>query len=244
MKRIIIVLFVLASLTGVSQESVLLRVNYQKGDMYVVKMEQKQDMGAQGGVDLTMTMNMIVEEVNEDNYKTESKIAAIVMDMAQGINFMSYDSSKKAEDLDEAGKMMKGQFDPMMKAVIYTTISKLGENVETKIEPSIPGMDQMASESGAIRYPEEKVSVGSSWTSEDEKQGMKLATTYKVAKIENGTVYLEISGTVSGLGKGTITGNAEVDIETGVQKIADVKTKISINGMEMSVSSKMITKKV
>ena len=239
MKRIIIALLILTSLSAVSQESVLLRVNYKKGDKYVVKVEQKTNSGLQGGMNMNMTMSMLIKESDGKTFKTESKIMSILMDMIQGGQTMSFDSSKKTEDLDQMGQMLKIQFDPMMKATIINTISNLGESIDVKVEPSIPGMDQLLDQSSSISYPKEKVSVGSSWNSEDKNQGIKMKTIYKVLKISNGTVYLDIIGTVTGSSKGTIKGEAEIDVETGIQKKSELEVSVSGSGVEIVAISKI-----
>ena len=235
MKKILIVLLVITSLTTLAQESVLLRLNYSQGDSYVVKVESKQGMGMQGGMNMNMTMGMIVTEVAEKNIKTESKITSVVMDMMQGGMSMSYDSNKKDEELDQMGQMMKSQFDPMMKATIHSSLDNMGNMIETKIEPAIPGMEQLTNSSGTINYPKEKVSVGSSWISENENQGMKMSTTYTVSSIANGVVSLDVSGDVTGLGTGTIKGKTTVDSNSGIAKSAALEVTISAQGMNMSI---------
>ena len=77
MKKVLIALLVITSLTVSAQESVLLRLNYTKGDSFLVTTESKQSMGAQGGMNMKMTMGMIVTEVAEDNIKTESMITSV-----------------------------------------------------------------------------------------------------------------------------------------------------------------------
>jgi hypothetical protein len=47
---------------------------------------------------------------------------------------MSYDFLMKEEDLDQTGKMMKQQFDPMMKSIIIAEINTEGKILETKVE--------------------------------------------------------------------------------------------------------------
>ena len=101
MKRILIALLVITTLSATAQESVLLRLNYTKGDSFLVTTESNQSRGTQGGLNMKMTMGMIVTEVSEDNIKTESQITAVVMDMMQGGMTMSYDSNKKEEELDQ-----------------------------------------------------------------------------------------------------------------------------------------------
>ena len=244
MKKVIIALLFLSSFTAVSQESVLLRVNYTKGDKYVVKVEQKQNMGIQGGSNLTMTMNMLIGEVNGKTFKTESKITSILMYMMQGGQTMSFDSSKKAEDLDQMGQLLKSQFDPMMKVSIVVTINELGENIDVKVVPAIPGTEALAEQSSSISYPKEKVSVGSTWTSDDDNQGLKTNMTYKVAKIENGSVYLDITGKISGISEGTAKGYSKIDIKTGSQVSSEIEMTITSAGTTMKSSSKTTLDKV
>ena len=78
MKKVLIALLVITSLTVSAQESVLLRLNYTKGDSFLVTTESKQSMGAQGGMNMKMTMGMIVTKVAEENIKTESMITSLV----------------------------------------------------------------------------------------------------------------------------------------------------------------------
>ena len=198
MKRILIALLVITSIAVSAQESVLLRLNYTEGDSYLMTVESKQGMGAQGGVNIKMNMGMIVSEVSGDNVKTESKILSVALDMMQGGMAMSYDSNKKDEELDQMGQMLKSQFDPMMSSIIYNSYDKLGNITETKVEPSVPGMNQLTEASGSVIYPNEKISVGSSWSSNKDNQGMKTTTTYTVSQIKDGIVYLDITGNVSG----------------------------------------------
>ena len=244
MKRILIALLVITSLTASAQESVLLRLNYTQGDNYVMKMDMKQNMGLQAGVSMNTTMNTIITEVDEQNMKMESKITSIVMDMMQGGMEMSYDSNKKDQKLDQMGQMMKSQFDPMMSATIYTTLNHLGNMVETKIEPAIPGMEKFTNSSNAINYPKEKVSVGSSWTSENENQGLKMNTIYTVNSIADGVITLDISGDVSGMGTGTIKGKTTIDIKSGVPTNATTEVSVSAQGMQISIKTNTTMTKI
>ena len=98
MKKVLIALFVITTLSVTAQESVLLRLNYTKGDSFLVTTESNQSMGSQGGMNMKMTMGMIVADVAEENIKTESQITSIVMDMMQGGMTMNYDSNKSDEE--------------------------------------------------------------------------------------------------------------------------------------------------
>ena len=245
MKRIILVLLVITTLSATAQESVLLRLNYNEGDNYLLTVDAKQNMGLQGGMNMNMTMGVIITEVGAKNIKTESKITSVVMDMMQGEMSMSYDSNKKEAELDQMGQMMKSQFDPMMKATIHTSLDNLGNMIETKIEPAIPGMEQLTGSASTINYPEEKVSVGSSWTSENENQGMKMTMNYTVSSIAGGVVTLDVSGDMSGaVGTGTIKGKTTIDISTGISKNSETEITIATQGMNITGSTKITVSKM
>jgi len=239
MKRILIALLVITSIAVSAQESVLLRLNYTKGDSYLMTVESKQGMGAQGGVNMKMNMGVIVSEVSGDNVKTESKILSVALDMMQGGMAMSYDSNKKDEELDQMGQMLKSQFDPMMNSIIYNSYDKLGNITETKVEPSVPGMNQLTEGSGSVIYPNEKISVGSSWSSNKGNQGMKTTTTYTVSQIKDGIVYLDITGNVSGAEgvDGAVKGSSEIEVSTGLAKKTSIEVAILNQGMDITINS-------
>lgn len=245
MKKVLIALLVITSITTTAQESVLLRLNYTKGDSFLVTTESNQNMGSQGGMNMKMTMGMIVTDVVEDNIKTESQITSIVMDMMQGGMTMSYDSNKNDEELDQMGQMLKSQFAPMMEAVIYNTLDYQGNVIDTKLDPAIPGMEQMTNRSmNAINFPKEKVSVGTSWTSENENQGMKMTMNYTVSSISDGFVTLDVSGNMSGAGTGSIKGKSTIDISSGISNNSEIEITIAAQGMNITGSTKITISKI
>ena len=245
MKKVLIALLVITTLSATAQESVLLRLNYTKGDSFLVTTESNQSMGAQGGMNMKMTMGMIVADVEEEIIKTESQITSIVMDMMQGGMTMNYDSNKSDEELDQMGQMLKSQFAPMMEAVIYNTLDLQGNMIDTKLDPAIPGMEQITNRSmNTINYPKEKVSVGSSWTSENENQGMKMTTKYTVSSIADGLVTLNVSGDMSGVGTGTIKGKSTVEISSGISNNSEIEITIATQGMNITATTKIKVSKM
>ncbi len=244
MKKLLFLFVLVTALSVTSQESVLLRANYKKGDVLEVKMEQSQNMGAKGGVDMKMSMDMIVTSKDGDIITTESKIKSINMNMLQGGVAMSYDSAMKEEDLDEMGKMMKQQFDPMMKSTIISKVNIQGEILEAKVEPSNPATDQLTKQAKGVKYPSEEVSVGTSWSDVTSQQGMNVTSIFTVSKIENGKVYINITGSVTGMGEGDVKGDLVVDIETGIQDSVSSEMAINAGGMDMKISIKTTTSKM
>ena len=244
MRKFILLALLTISFTAATQESVLLRLNYNQGDNYITSIELEQNMGEQGGMSMTMKMNSNVNSVNDELIMLESKIKSIAMNMNQGGMVMDYDSNKSSEELDQMGQMMKSQFDPILKATIYNSVDRYGNVLELKVEPTLPGMEQFTGSQNAINFPDEAVSVGSSWVSEADNQGMKIVTKYTVTSISDGMIYLDVSGDVSGIGVGTINGKSTVEISSGIQTNATIEMTISAKGIEMNMVTSSTMKKV
>jgi hypothetical protein len=117
--------------------------------------------------------------------------------------------------------------------------------LEANVEPPTPSMDQFTKQAkGGMKFPKEKVTVGSSWKAETNEQGMQVKSIYTVSKIENGKVFIEVTGTVSGVGTGEIQGEVIVDVETGIQDTANIEMSINANGIAMTISTKTATTKI
>lgn len=242
MKRFIVALFIMMVTSVSAQESVLLRANYTKGDKYEITIEQTQNMGLQGGVNMTLTLDMTVTDVYKDSLISEAKITSVKMDMMdQSGTDIAYDSSQPSSELGEGAKMMKAQLDPMLNTLLITTMTKRGKNLGVVVDPPNTMMSQFVNNSNGIIFPEEKVSVGSTWENENKNMGLVLTQVYKVTKIENGTMYVDISGSVSGKGQGDVIGRTEIDIESGIQKMLENSVRVSAFGAEVTVSSKVTT---
>jgi hypothetical protein len=115
---LIILFLVISANVTVAQETVLLRLNYEKGATYDVSMKMSQDMGTIMSMGMSINMDIKTLDVKGDTYNSEMKFTKMTMDMLQGGNVMSFDSTKKDDELDEAGKMTKTQMGPMLEAVV------------------------------------------------------------------------------------------------------------------------------
>jgi hypothetical protein len=153
--------------------------------------------------------------------------------MLQGGQVMSFDSTKSDEELDDTGKMMKAQMGPMLSALIYAKGNNLGEMLEVKVEPSIPGVEDMAKQSSNVVYPTEAVSVGSTWTMTKEEKGMKMDFLYTVKSISSDKVVLDLSGDVSGMATGKISGNMNIDKASGIPENSTIDMNMSVSGQEL-----------
>jgi hypothetical protein len=233
MKKLLI-LFVMAFAINVgAQESALLRLNYKKGDSYIMNTKMSQDMGAMMSMDMNMILKQDITSVDGDTYVSEMKITQMTMDMSQGGNNMSYDSSKSDEELDAGGKMMKSQMGPMLQAVITVKGNSMGEISETTVEPNIPGAEDLAKQSSNVVFPENAVRVGDTWTMTKSVQGMDMNFVYKVKSITKEVVLLGVSGSVGGMAEGTIAGDVKVDRNSGVPLNSTINMNMTIQGQVM-----------
>mgnify|MGYP006893241214 CR=1 FL=1 len=232
MKKLLVLFLVVSCTISFGQETVLLRLNYTKGDVYTAKMTMSQEMGTVMSMGMNIDMNMKVVDVTGDTNITEMTFTKMTMDLLQGGNVMSFDSTKSDEELDDAGKMMKGQMSPMLEAVLTAKGNDLGEVLEVTAEPNVPGMTDFANQSNVI-YPEEAIKVGSTWAFQKNEKGMVLDFVYKVTAILKDKVELEITGKSSGMATGDITGTMEIDRKSGVALNSNIDMALSVQGQEM-----------
>lgn len=247
MKKLVMIAFlVVSNVICVAQESVVLKYNYKKGDKYVMEMSFKQSMGIAGGMSMNMKANVNVVESSKETFKLANKVKKISADVSQGGKTMKYDSDMKDSELDEEGKKMKAQFAQVLKATSYTTFNNQGKILNVKVEPNIAG--NQASSQNLMTYsifPEEAIKVGSTWTNEQDIQGMKLKIIYTVTKITAKSVETSLSGSINVMGiAGKITGDASFDRKTGNTDYMKMNTSISMQGMTMSMGTEATIKKV
>jgi hypothetical protein len=209
-----------------------------------MNMDISQVMGVNGGMNMTMSASVRITNVKDAVYKSETKFTKMVVDMLAGGQTMSFDSEMSDDELDDSGKMLKAQFGPMLKAVITTEGNNLGEILDLTVAPSFPGANEMAKQNSSIVYPKEAVKVGSTWNMEKDQQGMKTNFVYTVKSISKKLVVLEVSGTVSGMGEGTIKGAVNIDRISGVPLKSSVDIKMNVGGQEMTITTNAVMKKM
>ena len=240
MRKLITLVAIVISIVATAQETTLLRLNYEKGDQYLVSMSM--DQAGMMSMDIEMTLD--VKEVIDTIYNVDMGIKSIKMDISQGGMDMSYDSKASDEELDDMGKKMKAQFAPMLSATIFTKMTDRAETLETKVEPPVQGMDKFTQSSGSVVYPKEAVAVGDSWTIEKLENGMEMIIIYTVKSIGKEIVNIEISGTIALMADGTISGNMEIDRATGNVNYSIMNMDMNVSGQEMNMSINMTSKKL
>ncbi|WP_158838513.1 DUF6263 family protein [Polaribacter sp. L3A8] len=233
MKKLLILFLAVSANLSFAQEAILLRLNYEKGATYGVSMNVSQEMGTVMSMGMVMDMEIKVTDVKDDTYNCEMKFTKMTMDMLQGGQVMSFDSTKSDEELDETGKMMKAQMGPMLKTLISAKGNNLGEILEVTVAPNVPGVGDMAKQSSNVVYPKEALNVGSTWTMTKEEKGMKMDFLYTVKSITGDKVILDLSGDVTGMATGKISGNMDVDRASGIPENSLINMDLSVSGQEL-----------
>ncbi|MDD7914553.1 hypothetical protein [Polaribacter ponticola] len=235
MKKLVAILFLSIGTIGLAQESVKLRVNYNKGDIY--KMEMSQNVSSpQMVMDMKISSTLNIVDVNEGIYNSERKITKVVLDIMQGMNAISYDSSKSDEDLDEMGMMMKSQMSPMLKAVISSKTNNLGKVLESSTSVAFQGSENLGKSN--VVFPEGAVKVGDTFEVKEATAGVTITTVFTVKSISEKNVVLSMAATGAADIKGTMT----LDRVSGVALKSDVITKIEAQGV--TTTMKLVTTKM
>ncbi|MFI1773512.1 DUF6263 family protein [Thalassobellus citreus] len=244
MKNTLTFLMLAFVLISNAQESTLLRLNYNKGDKYKMSIEISQNMGAAGNMDMKMSMEMDITDVNDDIYDSTIKFTKIAMNSNAGGQTMNFDSDKKDEELDDMGKMLKTQMSPMLNAVISAKGNNLGEVTEIHVEPKTPGLDDIGNQLSNVTYPKEAVKVGSTWEMDKESKGMKMKFVYTVKSISENEIIIDISGSILGLTEGDISGDMNIDKTTGVPSESNIVMKMSVQGQTIESNISVLSEKI
>lgn len=243
MKKLLILFLVIYANISVAQESVLLRLNYEKGATYDVSMKMTQNMGAIMSTGISINMDIKILDVKEDTYDSEMKFTKMSMNVLQGGNVMSFDSTKNEDELNDTDKMMKAQMGPMLEAVVFAKGNNLGEVLEVSVNPNVPGMEDIANQSSNVVYPKEAVKVGSTWTMTRDDKGMKMDFIYKVKSILKDKLILDLSGDVSGMASGKINGNMDINRKSGIPLNTSINMTLSVSGQELKSNVTMTMSK-
>lgn len=243
MKKILALVLIAFTTISIAQESVKLRLNYKKGDSFIMKMNMNQNMPVMS-MNMKMDAKIDVIDVKGDIYNSEMKFTKIDMGMLQGGMQMSASTDDKDEDLDQMSQQMKAQLDPMLNVVITSETDNLGNVISIKATPNLPGMDQMKNQSGSISYPEKALRVDDTWSEEKTEQGMVTKTTYKVTSISKDVVGLDVTGVISGIAEGVLSGEMEIDREMGIPKSSNLEMDMKVQGQDMKTKVSMTMEKV
>ncbi|APG64982.1 hypothetical protein LPB136_06270 [Tenacibaculum todarodis] len=243
MKKFLILVLVIASSLTFAQESVLLRLKYNKGDKYAFKMKQTLDSSV-GMKATNIDMISKITDVSNDLFTSETKIDKMKIDTDIGLFPVSFDSSKEDSELDEIGLMLKQQMSPMLQMIITTKSNVHGKVMDVKVTPDSPMTAQFKNQFNVV-FPEKPVKVGDTWIDETAQQGLKNVIEYKVTSITSEKVVLTLTGNVTGQATGTATsGSVEIDRASGALLKSLINNNINAGGQEVKVGIELTMEKI
>ncbi len=233
MKKILGFLFLTITAISFSQEKVLLRLNYENGDVYQVDASIKQDMGEFLKMDIIMKMDMEVTEAKENSYLTETSFKNIKMDMNTMGKKMQYDSDTKESEMDDFSRGVHSEMKKLLTTLVSFEFDKRGNVVETKVISGESQAKDFEQSMGAMVLPEEAVTIGSTWSfKKTSKEGIEMNYIYEVTAINPDNVEVKISGTVTG--EEAISGTGLIDRKSGNMSKMDVDMIIKIQGQKVN----------
>jgi len=130
----------------------------------------------------------------------------------------------------------------MLQSVISKKENKLGKVLEAVAEPAFQGSENVGESS--VIFPEKAVREGDTWTMDRTTNGMNMQFVFKVKSISKTTVGLEVAGTVSGMGTGTITGTMQIERASGVVVKSTITTNVNAGGQEVKTMATVAVTKV
>ncbi|SNR15417.1 DUF6263 family protein [Tenacibaculum jejuense] len=245
-KFIFLFLLSVYSFNVLSQEKVLLRLNYKKGDQYETHVKMNQDMGSTV-MKMEIKMKMKVEKPleNKTSYDTKSEFTYLeTVIVNDGKKEIDYNSNMKEEELSEEGKKFRNNMAPFLNTKMFINIDGRGRPTLLKLEPEVKGVDQLTNQFQMVIYPEEPVSVGSSWTDTKNTNGVDVKLTYTIKEITTDKVFAELFGKIPLLPGSRIKGMLEIDRKTGVTLSSSFNMKADNPIMKLNNTTTVTVKKL
>ncbi|CAL2081612.1 conserved exported protein of unknown function [Tenacibaculum sp. 190524A02b] len=244
MTKKLIALLLFVTTISMAQEKALLRLNYEKGDAFVVKMKMNQVVEGAMEMNIGMNMEMDIKDVQDGVYSSEMSFKNTSIDMIMAGQTMSYNSDMKEEEMDPFAKGAHGQMKTLLETVAMFKYNEFGEITETKIISGSGDVSKFKENNNSIVYPKEAVTVGMEWKdSKTTSEGVNTNFVYKVTSIKKDKVLLDVTGTVGGIAKGDIKGTATIDRATGTIDIMDILMNMDIMEKKMKSNIKITTEK-
>lgn len=220
MKKIIIVVLMLFSMSVIAQESVLLRVNCKQGDKFSTKIFTKKNHTISSSKELISYETTTVKKVVDSIYVFEMSVDRLIIKGKHNGEDIKYDSSVKEENMTKNTVWYHYMAKPSLETKIAIATNKKGKILDKKRLSGSEDISRAIHTINFITFPKKPVSIGTEWKEEKTENNVKTVKTYKVTKITNAKVILSFEGQKYDVyiprKKDTVVGIIEIDRKTGM----------------------------
>lgn len=243
MKKIFYTLLMIFSLSAIAQESVDLKVNYQKGDKYRSKIVTKNYSMYAPIKSTTYFQTATVKEVKDDVYKLEIGIDRILISGNNGGKPIEYDSS--AKQLDPSVKGLHSRHENDLSTIIGIEVNKKGKTIKKRTISGASIAEASPCKTHLLELPDEPLEVDTEWDGGHSKNNLITAYNYTVTKITDTTISVALQG--SQVAEYTLKpqaffdGTIEIDRATSVPTKKNIKVYMSVGNKKAKVSEVTVT---
>ncbi len=239
---LLLILIGMSSLTANAQKAITLRLQPKQGQTFTANSKATMTtlMNVQGqsmsmGQNMEFRQSFTTKAVSDKQVDIETQIEAIKMSMSQMGMKLDYDS----EHPEKTSPMLAGQtkeLEKTLKKATTLTYDAMGKLISDSIDLE---MNQLANI--ILEFPEQEVTEGSKWNSKKTQSvndvDIVIDMEYTVTSISKKKVDLSFTGNVDSKEvKGTYTGTASIDPQTGLVIISTTRSNVSMTINEQGLS--------
>ena len=150
----------------------------------------------------------------------------------------------KEAELTPMSKQFATRMNPMLKTTFYVNLNKLGKSELIKLEPNDVGALKLKDQMSTVTYPEEAISVGSTWVNTQKNNNVEMKLTYTVTEINKTTIKASISGAISSLPDAKIWGTLLINRKSGVATDTNLNMEFETMGQKMKSNTDVKVRKL
>jgi hypothetical protein len=183
-------------------ESVLLRLKPERGDLKVVTVFLTATQKSKEILNNETEVKFIVDSVTSKGVVYLVDLLSLKMMTDVGDKKMEFNSQEETEHIDKNDKTLHKRFQNTIRALYSLSCDHRG-NVTAPLKPiggnrAVPPIDMDLIQ---LIFPEKKVKIGDSWTSQKKNQVLSTTNTftYTVQAIERDYVVIDVTALVQGV---------------------------------------------
>jgi len=242
MKKTVLVLLALLTLSLHAQESADVKLNLSQNTKYQTTIKTVFHNSTMK--DRTDYQTLTVKDVTNNNALVEIAINKIVVNLSNNGKALVYDSSQNESEMSTDIKGLHSRFKPALNTVIIETISKTGVSSNRKKVSGQLNAQMATQKTNVIKLPLEPLVVDFVWTQLVQSDKIKVLYSYMVTEITETKVVLECIGEPQGMLKGKIEGFIELDKKSGIPTKKEYTSDMTLNGQVIQTTTTITTEKV